>query len=829
LCVNTLLLDPAIENPDAPMMLTIEDLSKDPKFEKKPFVKDWPYLRFYCGVPLRTHNKINIGSLCVVDDIARPGGLTETQKANMWALADTIMNYLELVRGRNDMIRARKMSQGLGKFIAAGIMPRQPKRSKFKRSRVHKTKVGVATEPESLHKEVVQNMAFREKAAEATVPEATDTPEPSAKETRRKEAAAIKEAVQKERNISTPQEVFTRAAEVLIEACEVDGFVFVDADFADQGESPPPFFSDSSTTIAALPGVQKDYVLGQQGARIEISGLTRRFLDMVIDRYPTGHIFYYGDSSESDSDPEELTVLDSTSDSSAGSPMISVKNILKGFLPQSKSAIVMPIFTASAVPFAIGFGWTCKRERIFVNESETAYLNAFNASIMAEIARISILNADKAKGDFISSVSHELRSPLHGILASTEFLQEGELSELQSSFVQIIESCGRTLLSTINHILEHSKLITAEKESNKPRESKKADEDGNAVLRSQMPVAAVNLAAIIEEVSAVVFASTEYKPVAVNKILGGSAVPSRSIISIIEIQKRDDWTFITQAEAFRRILLNLTGNSLKYTEKGWVKISLTAEDLGGDVEPVGESAVTLTVSDSGKGISKDFLKNKLFTPFSQEDPMLSGTGLGLSIVKQLVSSIGGDIKVRSSIGEGTTISVTMTLVRARFVPSPTDERQQFQLQRKHSIPFDGTVSPEARGTSMKQLEEVCLRLKGRRVHMVGFGFDHEALPAEREGMISLSLAVKTYLTDWVGLSIADEALVDVGDWSEDLVVANHCPPLLESFSIGKPGANPGKRGGPALIVLCSDPSHFSIYSSKKWQDNLGVLEVCIKP
>jgi histidine kinase/DNA gyrase B/HSP90-like ATPase len=129
---------------------------------------------------------------------------------------------------------------------------------------------------------------------------------------------------------------------------------------------------------------------------------------------------------------------------------------------------------------------------------------------------------------------------------------------------------------------------------------------------------------------------------------------------IIDIEPQSSWTFHTQPGAIRRIIMNLFGNSLKYTSKGHIKISLRQEST---TQRAYRSApnVILTVTDTGKGISGDFLRNRLFTPFSQEDQLAPGTGLGLSLVRQIVTSLGGSVTVRSDLGRGTAVTVSLPL------------------------------------------------------------------------------------------------------------------------------------------------------------------------
>jgi signal transduction histidine kinase len=139
-----------------------------------------------------------------------------------------------------------------------------------------------------------------------------------------------------------------------------------------------------------------------------------------------------------------------------------------------------------------------------------------------------------------------------------------------------------------------------------------------------------------------------------------SKVKKERLVIIMDIGFRQNWFFHTQSGALRRVLMNLFCNSLKYTDIGWVKVSLQAEDVAS--QP-GKSKVTITISDSGRGISEEFLHSNLFTPFIQEDAMNPGTGLGLSIVLQIVRSLGGTIDVKSKIGVGTEVRVILTLTQ----------------------------------------------------------------------------------------------------------------------------------------------------------------------
>ena len=184
----------------------------------------------------------------------------------------------------------------------------------------------------------------------------------------------------------------------------------------------------------------------------------------------------------------------------------------------------------------------------------------------------------------------------------------------------------------------------------------------------------MDLSILAEEVVDTAFAGNEF--VRVSPIKSGMttrAVPAHltaahpakgleAMTVLLDYDTTKDWVFATQAGGWIRIILNLVGNSLKYTERGCVTIRLDSRELP---SPTSEDdvEVLLTVSDSGKGMSDDFLGQSVFSPFVQEDPLSPGTGLGLSIVKQIITSMGGTISVSSKKDEGTQFSVVVCMTR----------------------------------------------------------------------------------------------------------------------------------------------------------------------
>lgn len=135
------------------------------------------------------------------------------------------------------------------------------------------------------------------------------------------------------------------------------------------------------------------------------------------------------------------------------------------------------------------------------------------------VSRLASKTADRQKGDFIGSISHELRSPLHGILASAEFLSETESDAFQISLVDTISSCGRTLLDTINHVLDFSKINSFERnwhDARKPGARSKRASRKTAFSNKEAPplmniYAITDLAAVTEEVIEGVYVGQIYQ------------------------------------------------------------------------------------------------------------------------------------------------------------------------------------------------------------------------------------------------------------------------------------------------------------------------------
>ena len=229
--------------------------------------------------------------------------------------------------------------------------------------------------------------------------------------------------------------------------------------------------------------------------------------------------------------------------------------------------------------------------------------------------------ADRLKSAFLATMSHELRTPLNSIIGFTGIMLQGmagPLNDEQKKQMQMVKSSAGHLLALINDVLDLSRI-----------------EAGQFTLSHHE----FDLRASLENVVKTVRPLVDAKGLSL-------AVEIAPEIAIIRSDQR----------RVEQILLNLLGNAIKFTEKGQIVIT---SGIVGD-------AVRMSVTDTGIGI-KDEDQANLFKPFRQLEAGLArrfeGTGLGLSICKKLIEQLGGEIRVESVPGKGSTFSFTLPVAR----------------------------------------------------------------------------------------------------------------------------------------------------------------------
>ncbi|RXW24263.1 hypothetical protein EST38_g1595 [Candolleomyces aberdarensis] len=458
--------------------------------------------------------------------------------------------------------------------------------------------------------------------------------------------------------------------------------------------------------------------------------------------------------------------------------------ILEGILPHMfrpfmpthiRYALTVPIFNIDKRPFALICAYnTNEHSKRFLEGHELSYLRAIGVIILSAVLKRRMILADKAKSLFISNISHELRTPLHGILAAAELLSDSPLTHSQMSFIQTVQACGTSLVETVNHVLDFTKLSG----------NSKAGGVENVIVPtmtdlSQLIEDAVDGSWIGHRARTAIMGNSGigsvYSPPSDDQAHDADASqPVYHVETIIDIGYREQgWLLKLEKGGIRRVLMNLFGNSLKFTTDGYVLVKLRLLPPG-DKDPPNKVRVELAVEDTGKGISRNFLKNQLFHPFSQENPLQTGTGLGLAIVNSIVTSenVGGKVDVWSEEGNGTEIRVT-------FPAQAPEDDYHMALASQEVQPFrmeDGTQLPS--------------------VKLLGFNSSHR-------GVQLLENVIRRYVTEWWGLRIEE------GPGRGEIVIVNEdIGPLIDAVErrdISRPFVVLwGARGNPSILTVTGE-------------------------
>ncbi|MCP5155561.1 MAG: response regulator [Ectothiorhodospiraceae bacterium] len=265
-------------------------------------------------------------------------------------------------------------------------------------------------------------------------------------------------------------------------------------------------------------------------------------------------------------------------------------------------------------------------------QSNREYLTALDNTILLarraeelELARRSAEQADRAKTRFLANMSHEIRTPMNGVLGMAELLEEETDAEERSRSLTTLKRSARALLGIIDSVLDLSKI------------------EADMLRLEQAPFVP---ASVVDDVCHLF---------AANARRGGITIER-------EICPLADTRAVGDSHRLRQVLTNLTSNAVKFTERGWVRIAVRAvsED---------DTALTLrfAVRDTGPGIPRDALA-RVFDAFEQADTSTTrrhgGTGLGLAISRRLVRLMGGEMRVESTVGEGSEFSFELALPKA---------------------------------------------------------------------------------------------------------------------------------------------------------------------
>ena len=245
-------------------------------------------------------------------------------------------------------------------------------------------------------------------------------------------------------------------------------------------------------------------------------------------------------------------------------------------------------------------------------------------------AQLRAESAERVKSEFLANMSHEIRTPMNGILGMAQLLEHSDIDGPEKKYVKILRESSESLLSIVTDILDISKMVSGKRDL----------EEIDFNLRESLEDIVNQQAMIANE---------------------------KNVELFLDVQADLPETYIGDHMCFKRIVMNLLDNALKFTETGHVLVFVTGEKTGHKVN------LKVSIEDTGIGIPENRMDD-IFEMFEQADGSRSrqfqGAGLGLSIAQQLANLLGGDIVAKSVVGKGSEFIANLNL--------PASSRQKKQ-------------------------------------------------------------------------------------------------------------------------------------------------------
>ncbi|KAH7405982.1 hypothetical protein DE146DRAFT_608460 [Phaeosphaeria sp. MPI-PUGE-AT-0046c] len=659
ICERVLDPEAVAEGPDG--IVIINDFTKNEQYSNRSYVRDGP-LRFYAGVPLTLRSGSIVGAVCILDNVARDG-LSQDDIIYLQDLAEIIVDYLDTYAIKDRYRRAAEGLNGLMSFAEGGTTSRpSSERCHSSQSTKH-----------------VQAEATLDSYEQIPAQPQEDTPSEQPSQQRSHSPSTTSDFPDSRRSLddlqndllpATTKSLFARASTIMRRANDMSGVMFIDASYASRGvHKTMPLNTGRRCKILGF-ATDRSSSLNGDVLSSTMEPYESNFR-CVLEQYPHGYSLECDEGDDEMGYDNNVHPFEKSSPPADGSPegqklklvtndRFQLTASVKALIPDAKSALFMPLWDFERRRWFAGcFCWSTKTERVLDGRLDLPFLKAFGHSIMHEVARLDAMSTSQAKTTFLSSLSHELRTPLHGILGSVHLMRNSRLDNFQCDVGFVTEEVVETRYECRLIVGESPFSITL-------------DGNGQDEHTSDQPSDQASNRAIARR---------------------------RSRFIILDISDYRDLGFCLSASSFGRIVMNLFGNALKFTETGYVHVTVRSEEISGD-----RGTIVFTVSDTGIGMSRHFLLENAFEPFRKQSQHTSGTGVGLSVVRRILEDIGGQINVSSEPSKGTDIVL--------------------------KLPLQRVTAEEGQDPKMNPLPAAMLGLKGRKVCVLHPGSESSDVPGQ---------------------------------------------------------------------------------------------------